>query len=90
MKLSGVYTKVILTIIAICLMALVIQTGLNIFNYSAEARQSKRDYPNIQVFPIGDIPAEDVKEIITLGDQHTFILHQKNGIRVFRVDYVLE
>lgn len=88
MQVKDVYTKIILTIIAICLIALVLQTGFDIFTTPASARSSRQKGPNIEVFPIASIPAEDIQQVITLGDQHTFIVQLKNGVKVFRVDYV--
>lgn len=87
MKLNGLYIKIILTVIAVCLVILVIQTGLTAFSVPADAA-TKKMYPPIEVFSIGNIPAEDIKQVITLGDQHTFILQLNKEIRVYRVDYV--
>ncbi|MCD6384947.1 hypothetical protein J7M23_04135 [Candidatus Sumerlaeota bacterium] len=88
MQFKDVYTRIILTIIAICLIALVLQTGLDVFTSSANARLPKHKGPKVDVFPIASIPAEDIQQVITLGDQHTFILQLKDGVKVFRVDYV--
>ncbi len=90
MKFSEVYTKILLTIIALCLVALVLQTGIDVFSSSAEARTSKSSKPNVDVFHISTLPAEDIKEVITLGDQHTFLIQLRDSVKVYRVDWVLD
>ena len=91
MRVREIYTKIVLTIIALCLLVLVIQTGVNVASSPAEAaRSSKTSYPKVDVFDINKITLSDIKEVIVLGDQHTFLVRTKDDIRVYRVDYIRE
>jgi hypothetical protein len=89
MQRQGFYTKIILTIIAVCLIVVVLQMGISVGTSPAEARSSKTS-PKIDVFNIDNLTIDDMKEVIILGDQHTFLVRTKTGINVYRVDYVLD
>jgi hypothetical protein len=61
---------------------------MNLVSTDAQAAVNRSGLPEVEVYPVGNIVAEDVKEIITLGDEHTFILRFKDSIKVYRVDFV--
>ena len=87
-KFKDMYTRIVLTIIAVCLVALVIQSGIGLFTSPVEARTQPRTYPQNEVSPIGSIEAKSVKQVITLGDSKTFIVQLSDKVLVYQVNLV--
>jgi hypothetical protein len=75
-----------LAVIAILLVLVLVKPQNGIFVQSAEARyeQSSRV---LDVNLIKTVPADGLREIITLGDGKTFLLQQKDRVSVYNVDY---
>lgn len=87
-KFKEMYTRIALTVIALCLIALVIQNGIGLFTSPVEAKTQTRSCPQNQVDPIGSIEAKDVKQVITLGDSKTFIVQLPDKVLIYQVNLV--
>jgi len=81
------FTKILLTVIALTLLALLFRGGKGV-TVQPEAfaqNQTQPTPPKVQVVNIKDIPVKDFKEVILLGDGKTFLIRVDAGIGVYQV-----
>lgn len=79
-----VYSKTILTVIAVLLAILLLRGGSDWGMPQAQAQTAKTP-PKVAVNLIKEIPIADFKEVILLGDQKTFLIRVEKGIGVYQV-----
>ncbi len=84
------YSKIILTVIAMLLFTLLLRgqgtVGIQSPAYAQTATTTATQVrPKVEVVAIKDIPVQDFKEVILLGDGKTFLVRVGNGISVFQV-----
>lgn len=78
-----VYTKAILTVIAVLMAILLIRGGSDWGMSQAQAQTTRKT--QVAVNLIKEIPVADFKEVILLGDQKTFLIRVDKGIGVYQV-----
>jgi hypothetical protein len=79
-----VYSKVILTVIAVVLAILLVRGGGDWGVAQAQAQNVKAP-PQVAVNLIKEISVTGFKEVILLGDQKTFLIRVEKGIGVYQV-----
>ncbi|GAB4317047.1 MAG: hypothetical protein Kow0059_09910 [Candidatus Sumerlaeia bacterium] len=89
--LNSAYVKVLLTVIAVSLAILAGKALLGSTIGEAQAAATRSDatqtVKELDARVIRKLEAPGVQQILTLGDQKTFIVHQKDQVAVVRVDY---
>jgi len=83
------YVKTVLTIIAIALLLLVFKGNSPFMR--AEASEGGRGAESklvLDVQAVKTIPVTKLVNVISLDNQRTFIIIQKDNVTVYRIDYV--
>lgn len=80
------FTKVILTVIALALVALLFRSGDSVGVQSEAFAQTKVSTPpTVKLTKVNDIVVKNFKEVILLGDGKTFLVRVDDGIGVYQV-----
>lgn len=87
MKIDS-YLKVVLTIIAVCLVLLVMKIYLPADNAQAASTSTSQSTLQIKVQEVKNIAIKDLKNVIVLDNQRTFIAVYEDGLTVYRLEAV--
>lgn len=86
------YLKFILTVIAVCLLLLVcksfIPSNLVIFGNAQAQTKSSTIEPKLELKEIKTLKIKSLESVIPLDNQRTFVAVTKDGLTVFRLEYV--
>lgn len=80
------FTKIILTVIALLLLALFLRGNMAGVQSTANAQTNTSvTPPQVRLVHIQDIPVKNFQEVILLGDGKTFLIRVDAGIGVYQV-----
>ena len=87
MKGKDLYTKIVLTIIAVSLVLLVVQNFFQVSSIRASAKYNPNDIPDVNIAKIGGYPVVIRDESHQISTDHDVNIRQIGGRRVY-VDYI--